>query len=157
MKYPARSALLSALCRLLPQQALTTQRPTRAQKPSPPNNRSRVYGISWSLSSNPIAWELSAGQAQAAARNRKASTFPGMPSSWYSGMTLRDACWRQVFPRDSKRLCASILQRTRTELRRLLNRTPNSVFNPYGNSDLNALAGDLDLIFEKIVSDTIGR
>ena len=36
-------------------------------------------------------------------------------------------------------------------------RTPSSVFSLYGNSDLNALAGELDLIFEKIVSDTIGR
>ena len=36
-------------------------------------------------------------------------------------------------------------------------RTPSSVFAPYGSSDLNAMAGELDTIFEKIASDTIGR
>ena len=36
-------------------------------------------------------------------------------------------------------------------------KTPSSVFSPYGNSDLNALAGELDTIFEKIASDTLGR
>ena len=36
-------------------------------------------------------------------------------------------------------------------------RTPSRVFGPYGSSDLDILAGELDTIFGKIVSDTIGR
>ena len=36
-------------------------------------------------------------------------------------------------------------------------RTPSSVFGPYESPDLDAMAGELDTIFGKIVSETIGR
>ncbi len=36
-------------------------------------------------------------------------------------------------------------------------RMPTAVFSPYGNADLDAMAKELDPIFEKIVSDAVGN
>lgn len=35
-------------------------------------------------------------------------------------------------------------------------RTPSSVFNPYRNPKLDEMAGELDVIFDKIASDAVG-
>ena len=40
---------------------------------------------------------------------------------------------------------------------RLTYRRPGAVFKPYGNAELDAMAGELDIIFAKIVRDAVAR
>jgi uncharacterized protein (DUF302 family) len=36
-------------------------------------------------------------------------------------------------------------------------RLPSAVFAPYGSAELDAMAGELDQIWQKIVDDTVGK
>ena len=161
MNYPARSALLTAIIIGF----LTSFSPASADDATPIVG-TKVIPTKQSFKG---LWDRleSAVQANRMGIVGRASASSGAKSQ---GFDIPGNAVVMVFRNDFARrmLAASVPAGIEAPLRfyiaenadgtaTLTYRIPSSVFAPYGSSDLNAMAGELDTIFEKIASDAIGR